>query len=150
MIFFVCIALLCGACFLPLQERHQADRNIRTAAPAGIQALESRCCRALPRLVAARRRYSRLECCCCVLCAEVVTRDNGCHVPSHHVIAVTSVQQYAPWLRAEHVERSPHHSGVRAQAVAPDGSLVEDFRFEVIKPNGVGANSAGLCILALI
>jgi (S)-2-hydroxyglutarate dehydrogenase len=39
---------------------------------------------------------------------------------------LAEARTYTPWLRAEHVARGP--SGVRAQAVDPDGSLVDDFR----------------------
>lgn len=39
---------------------------------------------------------------------------------------LAEARTYLPWLRAEHVVRAP--AGVRAQAVDPDGSLVDDFR----------------------
>ena len=35
---------------------------------------------------------------------------------------------YLPWLRPEHVERGP--AGVRAQAIDPDGTLLDDFRIQ--------------------
>jgi L-2-hydroxyglutarate oxidase LhgO len=39
---------------------------------------------------------------------------------------LASVQRYVPGLRAEHLAFGP--SGVRAQALDPDGTLVDDFR----------------------
>lgn len=39
---------------------------------------------------------------------------------------VSECRRYVPELRREDVERS-HHSGVRAQAIARDGSLIDDF-----------------------
>ena len=39
---------------------------------------------------------------------------------------------YLPWLEAGHVVPAP--AGVRAQAVDPDGSLVDDFRLHTIGP----------------
>jgi L-2-hydroxyglutarate oxidase LhgO len=41
---------------------------------------------------------------------------------------LAEARTYLPWITAKDVERGP--SGVRAQAVDPDGSLVEDFRIE--------------------
>ncbi len=43
---------------------------------------------------------------------------------------VAECRRYVPELRREDVERSPH-AGVRAQAVARDGSLVDDFAISV-------------------
>ena len=40
---------------------------------------------------------------------------------------LAEARTYLPWLRMEHVTSAP--AGVRAQAVDPDGSLVDDFRF---------------------
>jgi len=39
---------------------------------------------------------------------------------------------YLPWLEYGHVAPAP--AGVRAQAVDPDGSLVDDFRIHRIGP----------------
>jgi L-2-hydroxyglutarate oxidase LhgO len=39
---------------------------------------------------------------------------------------------YLPWLEPGHVTAAP--AGVRAQAVDPDGSLVDDFRIHRIGP----------------
>ncbi|MCB0875168.1 MAG: L-2-hydroxyglutarate oxidase [Solirubrobacterales bacterium] len=51
-------------------------------------------------------------------------------VELRHAISIRSFvaecRRYVPELRREDVERS-HHSGVRAQAIARDGSLVDDF-----------------------
>jgi L-2-hydroxyglutarate oxidase LhgO len=41
---------------------------------------------------------------------------------------VKAAQRLFPELRPHHVERGP--SGIRAQALSPDGALVEDFVFE--------------------
>jgi 2-hydroxyglutarate dehydrogenase len=43
---------------------------------------------------------------------------------------VAECRRYVPELRREDVERSPH-AGVRAQAIARDGSLVDDFAISV-------------------
>jgi L-2-hydroxyglutarate oxidase len=40
---------------------------------------------------------------------------------------VSALQRLVPALRAEHLEPAP--AGIRAQAMEPDGSLVDDFRF---------------------
>lgn len=40
---------------------------------------------------------------------------------------LAEARTYLPWLRMEHLVPAP--AGVRAQAVDPDGSLVDDFRF---------------------
>lgn len=40
---------------------------------------------------------------------------------------VRALQRLCPEIRAEHLHAAP--AGVRAQALAPDGSLVDDFRF---------------------
>ena len=45
---------------------------------------------------------------------------------------LAEARTYLPWLEADHVGPAP--AGVRAQAVDPDGSLVDDFRIHRIGP----------------
>jgi L-2-hydroxyglutarate oxidase LhgO len=45
---------------------------------------------------------------------------------------LAEARTYLPWLEAGHVAAAP--AGVRAQAVDPDGSLVDDFRIHRIGP----------------
>jgi L-2-hydroxyglutarate oxidase len=41
---------------------------------------------------------------------------------------VKALQRLIPGIRAEHLEEAP--AGIRAQALAPDGALVDDFSFQ--------------------
>jgi L-2-hydroxyglutarate oxidase LhgO len=50
---------------------------------------------------------------------------------SRHVF-LAEARSYLPWLEPGHVTAAP--AGVRAQAVDPDGSLVDDFRIHRIGP----------------
>jgi L-2-hydroxyglutarate oxidase LhgO len=45
---------------------------------------------------------------------------------------LAEARSYLPWLEADHVVAAP--AGVRAQAVDPDGSLVDDFRIHRLGP----------------
>jgi L-2-hydroxyglutarate oxidase LhgO len=45
---------------------------------------------------------------------------------------LAEARSYLPWLESSHVTAAP--AGVRAQAVDPDGSLVDDFRIHRIGP----------------
>ena len=45
---------------------------------------------------------------------------------------LAEARSYLPWLESSHVVPAP--AGVRAQAVDPDGSLVDDFRIHRIGP----------------
>ena len=45
---------------------------------------------------------------------------------------LAEARSYLPWLESDHVVSAP--AGVRAQAVDPDGSLVDDFRIHRIGP----------------
>ena len=45
---------------------------------------------------------------------------------------LAEARSYLPWLEPGHVTAAP--AGVRAQAVDPDGSLVDDFRIHRIGP----------------
>ncbi|HLK77226.1 MAG TPA: L-2-hydroxyglutarate oxidase, partial [Streptosporangiaceae bacterium] len=47
-------------------------------------------------------------------------------------VFLAEARGYLPWLEAGHVVPAP--AGVRAQAVDPDGSLVDDFRLHTIGP----------------
>ena len=47
-------------------------------------------------------------------------------------VFLAEARDYLPWLKAGHVTAAP--AGVRAQAVDPDGSLVDDFRLHTIGP----------------
>jgi (S)-2-hydroxyglutarate dehydrogenase len=47
-------------------------------------------------------------------------------------VFLAEARGYLPWLEAGHVVPGP--AGVRAQAVDPDGSLVDDFRLHTIGP----------------
>jgi L-2-hydroxyglutarate oxidase LhgO len=47
-------------------------------------------------------------------------------------VFLAEARSYLPWLQAGHVVPAP--AGVRAQAVDPDGSLVDDFRLHTIGP----------------
>lgn len=48
-------------------------------------------------------------------------------------VAVENLRRFAPWLEEKHVARS-RYVGIRAQAMMPDGSLVDDFVFEEVDP----------------
>jgi (S)-2-hydroxyglutarate dehydrogenase len=45
---------------------------------------------------------------------------------------LAEARSYLPWLESGHVVPAP--AGIRAQAVDPDGSLVDDFRIHRIGP----------------
>ena len=45
----------------------------------------------------------------------------------HKGAFVAALQRLMPELRGEHLEAAP--AGVRAQAIAPDGRLLDDFAF---------------------
>jgi L-2-hydroxyglutarate oxidase len=41
---------------------------------------------------------------------------------------VSALQKLVPEIRVEHLERAP--AGIRAQALQPDGSMMDDFAFQ--------------------
>jgi L-2-hydroxyglutarate oxidase LhgO len=47
-------------------------------------------------------------------------------------VFLAEARSYLPWLEPGHVTAGP--AGVRAQAVDPDGSLVDDFRIHQLGP----------------
>lgn len=51
--------------------------------------------------------------------------------------AVREAMAYVPDLRPSDFERAPQFTGIRAQAVASDGSLIDDFVFESVAENRV-------------
>jgi L-2-hydroxyglutarate oxidase len=59
---------------------------------------------------------------------------------------VRQIQRLLPEVRAEHLVPAP--AGVRAQAVRPDGSLVDDFLF-VDQPGSGGPGSPGSVVHVL-